>query len=313
MTADLMPSAAAHPDTAHPDTAVTDASIDAAAEVVALTDAALDTVAELLRGRPAAVLTGAGLSTDSGIPDYRGEGAPTRTPMTFQTFISDEGARKRYWAGSHLGWRQFRAAHPNPGHVSLVRLEELQVITGVITQNVDGLHTRAGSRHVVELHGSMDRVICLECGQAFGRDSVAARLEAANPFLARPEEITIAPDGDADVADIDNFSIPACTVCGGMLKPNVVFFGELVPTQRFLEATALVRSAEALIVAGSSLAVNSGIRLVEQARRRKLPIVVINRGVTKVDGRAVVKLEAGTSESFAGLVDRIAGPRTPTR
>ena len=308
MTADLKPSAAAPTDPTDPIAPTVTAAL-----TDALTDAALDAVAELLRGRPAAVLTGAGLSTDSGIPDYRGEGAPKRTPMTFQTFTSDERARKRYWAGSHLGWRQFRAARPNLGHASLVRLEELQAITGVITQNVDGLHTRAGSRHVVELHGSMDRVICLDCGQAFGRDSVAARLEAANPLLGRPDDITIAPDGDADVGDIDDFRIPSCTVCGGMLKPNVVFFGELVPTQRFLEATALVRSAEALIVAGSSLAVNSGIRLVEQARRRKLPIVVINRGVTKGDGRAVVKLEAGTSESLAGLADRLASVRASQR
>ncbi|WP_241993147.1 Sir2 family NAD-dependent protein deacetylase [Cryobacterium frigoriphilum] len=270
-------------------------------------------MADLLRGRPAAVLTGAGLSTDSGIPDYRGEGAPKRSPMTFQTFVADERARKRYWAGSHLGWRQFRAAGPNLGHLSLVRLEEIAAITGVITQNVDGLHTRAGSRHVVELHGSMDRVICLDCGQAFGRDSIAARLEAANPILTAGEgsdgaadAVRIAPDGDADVDDIDSFTVPECSVCGGMLKPNVVFFGELVPTGRFLEATALVTAAQALVVAGSSLAVNSGIRLVELARRRKLPIIVINRGVTKGDGRAVIKLEAGTSETLAGLAERLA-------
>jgi len=272
----------------------------------------LDLLSELLRGRPAAVLTGAGLSTDSGIPDYRGEGAPKRTPMTFQTFVSDERARKRYWAGSHLGWRVFRAAGPNLGHTSLARLEESAAITGVITQNVDGLHTRAGSRHVVELHGSMDRVICLDCGQAFGRDSIAARLEAANPVLMAgdgtdsADAVRIAPDGDADVSDIDSFTIPECTVCGGMLKPNVVFFGELVPTGRFLEATALVTAAQALVVAGTSLAVNSGIRLVELARRRKLPIVVINRGATKGDGRAVLKIEAGTSETLAGLADRFA-------
>jgi len=275
----------------------------------------LDRLAELLRGKPAAVLTGAGLSTDSGIPDYRGEGAPQRTPMTFQTFIADERARKRYWAGSHLGWRLFRAAEPNLGHLSLARLEEGAAITGVITQNVDGLHTQAGSRHVVELHGSMDRVICLDCGQAFGRDSIAARLEAANPVLMAgdgsggrnddADVVRIAPDGDADVSDIDSFTIPDCTVCGGMLKPNVVFFGELVPTGRFLEATALVTAAQALVVAGSSLAVNSGIRLVELARRRKLPIVVINRGATKGDGRAVIKIEAGTSETLAGLADRL--------
>ena len=268
--------------------------------------AALDAVADVLRGRHTAVLTGAGLSTDSGIPDYRGKGAPVRTPMNFHTFVGDERARKRYWAGSHLGWQRFRAAEPNLGHRSLARLESSGLISGVITQNVDGLHTRAGSRHVVDLHGSLDLVICLDCGQAFGRDSVAARLEAANPTLMAPDVVRTAPDGDADVSDIDGFTIPECSVCGGMLKPNVVFFGELVPTVKFTEATALISGAEALIIAGSSLYVNSGIRLLEQARRRKLPIVVINRGETKGDGRALIKLDAGTSESLAGLVDRLA-------
>ena len=268
---------------------------------------ALDAVAEVLRGRHTAVLTGAGLSTDSGIPDYRGKGAPVRTPMNFQTFVGDERARKRYWAGSHLGWHRFRVAEPNLGHRSLARLEHSGLISGVITQNVDGLHTRAGSRHVVDLHGSLDLVVCLDCGQAFGRDSVAARLEAANPSLTTPDAVRIAPDGDAEVSDIDGFTIPECTVCGGMLKPNVVFFGELVPTVKFTEATALVSGAEALIIAGSSLFVNSGIRLLEQARRRKLPIIVINRGETKGDGRALIKLDAGTSESLAGLADRLTG------
>jgi NAD-dependent SIR2 family protein deacetylase len=268
-------------------------------------DDALDGLADLMRGRRTAVLTGAGVSTDSGIPDYRGAGAPVRTPMTFQTFLADERARKRYWAGSHLGWHRFRAAEPNRGHRSLVTLEAAGLVSGIITQNVDGLHTRAGSRHVVDLHGSMDLVVCLSCGQAFGRDSIAARLESDNPVLAHPEQVEIAPDGDAIVVDIDGFIVPDCSVCGGLLKPNVVFFGELVPTGKFTAAAALVRSADALIVAGSSLAVNSGIRLLELARRRKLPIAVINRGSTKGDGRALIKLDAGTSETFAGLVTRL--------
>jgi NAD-dependent SIR2 family protein deacetylase len=283
---------------------MTTETIPVAGEVSADT---LDTVAELLRGKRAAVLTGAGLSTDSGIPDYRGKGAPVRTPMNYQTFIGDPRARVRYWAGSHLGWRRFRAAEPNLGHRSLVALEANGVISGVITQNVDGLHTRAGSRHVVDLHGSMDLVVCLDCGQAFDRESIAARLEADNPSLRRADSARLAPDGDADVTDLTGFVIPACTVCGGMLKPNVVFFGELVPTVKFVEATALVAGAQALIVAGSSLAVNSGIRLLEQARRRKLPIIVINRGVTKADARALLKLEAGTSEVLAALAERLAG------
>jgi NAD-dependent SIR2 family protein deacetylase len=278
---------------------------EAVPEPAVLNEAVLDQAAALMRGRVTAVLTGAGLSTDSGIPDYRGQGAPVRVPMTFQTFLSDERARKRYWAGSHLGWHEFRAASPNLGHQSLVMLEDHGVISGVITQNVDGLHTRAGSRHVVDLHGSMNLVICLGCGQAFSRDNIAARLEEANPVLLRPDAVRIAPDGDADVEDIDGFIVPECTVCGGMLKPNVVFFGELVPTEKFSAAAALVQSADALVVAGSSLAVNSGIRLLEQARRRKIPIIVINRGLTKGDSRAVLKIDAGTSETLSGLVVRL--------
>ncbi|GAA3867562.1 hypothetical protein GCM10022381_08820 [Leifsonia kafniensis] len=274
-------------------------------------DDAVRQVVELLRGRQAAVLTGAGLSTDSGIPDYRGEGSEPRTPMTFQMFLGDERARKRYWAGSHLGWKRFNSVVPNAGHRALVALEETGHINGVITQNVDGLHTEAGSRRVVELHGAMDTVICLACGQAFGRESVAERLEAANPILTTPESVRLAPDGDADVGEIDDFVIPDCTVCGGMLKPNVVFFGEFVPTETFAEASALVGAADALIVAGSSLTVNSGIRLVEQARRAGKPIVVINRGATKGDGRAVVKIDSGTSEVLAELAERLAGHLDP--
>lgn len=286
-------------------------TVESGLRVSADTDAAVQRAVELLRGRTAAVLTGAGLSTDSGIPDYRGEGAEPRTPMTFQMFLSDERARKRYWAGSHLGWRRFTSVVPNAGHRALVDLEQSGQINGVITQNVDGLHSDAGSRHVVELHGAMDTVICLACGQAFGRDSVAERLEAANPILATPQSVRLAPDGDADVGEIDDFVVPACTVCGGMLKPNVVFFGEFVPTETFAEAAALVAAADVLIVAGSSLTVNSGIRLLEQARRAGKPIVIVNRGATKGDARAVVKIDAGTSEVLAELAERLSRSPEP--
>lgn len=271
-----------------------------------ITDELFEEAIVALAGRRIIALTGAGISTDSGIPDYRGEGAPKRTPMTIQQFLADDRARQRYWAGSHLGWQRFRAAQPNRGHRALVELESSGVVTGVITQNVDGLHTRAGSRRVVPLHGSMDRVLCLNCGQVFAREDIAAAIDADNPWLERPDAIVIAPDGDAEVTRVDDFVTPACTVCGGTLKPDVVFFGELVPTERFAEATSLVNASDALLVAGSSLAVNSGIRLVEAARRRHLPIVVINRGGTKGDNRATVKLEAGTSQTLSALADRLA-------
>ncbi|KJC63241.1 NAD-dependent protein deacetylase, SIR2 family [Agreia bicolorata] len=261
----------------------------------------IDEAVAALAGRRIVVLTGAGMSTDSGIPDYRGEGAPKRNPMTFDQFLESHDYRRRYWAGSHLGWKMFHAARPNAGHRILAELEDAGVVSGVITQNVDGLHARAGSTHLVDLHGSMDRVLCLNCGQAFARASIAERISADNPWLDRPDAITLAPDGDADVTDYSSFVVPDCSVCQGMLKPDVVFFGEFIPNERFQEASALVAGAEAMLIAGSSLVVNSGIRLLEQARRRRLPIVIVNRGATKGDSRATVKLDAGAAETLAEL------------
>jgi NAD-dependent SIR2 family protein deacetylase len=269
--------------------------------------AAVDEAVGILRGRRISILTGAGLSTDSGIPDYRGAGAPVRTPMTFSQFLGDTDYRKRYWAGSHLGWRRFAAAAPNAGHRAIADLETRGLINGVITQNVDGLHLRAGSQRVVDLHGSMDRVRCLTCGQYYARGDIAARLSAANPWLDDTENIPLSPDGDVQIASVDDFVIPECSVCGGVLKPDVVFFGEFVPVEKFTEASALVQSAEALIVAGSSLMVNSGIRLLDQAVKRKLPVVVINRGATKGDSRAAVKIDSGTSETLVSLLARLGG------
>ncbi|GAA4172931.1 Sir2 family NAD-dependent protein deacetylase [Gryllotalpicola koreensis] len=269
------------------------------------TDTLLDAAVEALAGRTITVLTGAGVSTDSGIPDYRGAGAPKRTPMTIEQFLASPRARKRYWAGSHLGYPLFNAAQPNAGHFALAELEAHGEVAGVVTQNVDGLHVRAGSRRVVPLHGSMDRVVCLNCGQVFARPDIETRINAANPWLTRPEAVVINPDGDAEVADVDDFVVPECTVCGGPLKPDVVFFGEFVPVDRFDEAKALIATSDALLVAGSSLVVNTGIRLIEQARRRKLPIVVINRGATKGDARATVKIDGGTTEYLTALADRL--------
>jgi NAD-dependent SIR2 family protein deacetylase len=266
----------------------------------------IDEAASLLAGRTFAVLTGAGVSTDSGIPDYRGEGAPQRTPMTFQQFLADDRYRKRYWAGSHLGYRRFAAAHPNAGHRALAELEAAGAANGVITQNVDGLHKQAGSRRVVDLHGAMDRVLCLVCGQIFAREAITARIDAANPWLESEGAVEIAPDGDAIVTDVDSFVVPDCTVCGGHLKPDVVFFGEFIPAEKYREASALVRGADALVIAGSSLVVNSGIRLLEQARRKRLPIVIVNRGETKGDSRAAIKLDGGTTETLAELARRLA-------
>ncbi|MGZ0710946.1 Sir2 family NAD-dependent protein deacetylase (plasmid) [Coraliomargarita sp. W4R53] len=268
---------------------------------------ALEQAAAALEGRRIAVLTGAGVSTDSGIPDYRGQGAPTRTPITADQYVSNESARRRYWVGSHLGWRAFASAAPNEGHRALSALESRGLVTGVVTQNVDGLHVGAGSKRVVELHGTMRRVFCTRCGQVFDRRDLALRVEALNPWITVPENVLLGPDGDVLPESTEGFVIPECTVCEGMLKPDVVFFGEFIPAEKFREAEQLVHSSEALIIAGSSLVVNSGIRLLERARRRKLPIVIINRGVTRGDARATVKVNAGTSEVLAALVARL-GP-----
>lgn len=260
---------------------------------------------EVLAGRRVAVLTGAGVSTDSGIPDYRGAGAPVRTPMTAQQFLASDDARRRYWVGSHLGWRSFAAARPNDGHRALADLERAGVVSGVVTQNVDGLHIRAGSSRVVELHGTMRRVFCTHCGQVFDRRDLAERVETDNPWITVPDSVELGPDGDVLPATSDGFIVPTCSVCSGMLKPDVVFFGEFVPVAKFAEAEQIVRSSDALLIAGSSLVVNSGVRLVERARRRRLPVVIVNRGATRSDAKATVKLDAGTSEVLRSLADAL--------
>lgn len=269
------------------------------------TIAGLDEAVELLSGQRSVFLTGAGVSTDSGIPDYRGEGAPKRSPMNVAQFLTDDAFRRRYWAGSHRGWRRFASSRPNDGHRAIARLEEADLSSGVVTQNVDGLHIRAGSRRVVDLHGSMEQVRCLTCGQMFSRESVAERMVAQNPDFDLSDQDELGPDGDVLVAGIDAFDVPSCTVCGGVLKPDIVFFGEYIPREKFEEATQLITAADVLVIAGSSLVVNSGIRLLEQARRARKPVIIINRGITKGDTRAAVKIDAGASQTLTAIADRL--------
>ena len=271
-----------------------------------VTDAAVTRAVEALAGRRIAVLTGAGVSTDSGIPDYRGQGSRVRTPMTAQQYFASAAARQRYWVGRHLGWRMFASAEPNAGHLALADLEDRGHASGVITQNVDGLHMRAGSRRVVELHGTMRRVFCTHCGQVFDRRDLAERVEADNPWITVPENVPLGPDGDVLPESTEGFVVPDCSVCGGVLKPDVVFFGEYIPAERFREAEQLVRTSGALLVAGSSLVVNSGIRLVERARRRRMPIVIVNRGETRADARATVKIDAGTGDVLPAIAAQLA-------
>lgn len=266
----------------------------------------LDTAIARLRSGPIAVITGAGISTDSGIPDYRGAGAPPRNPMQLDRFLASEHARRRYWAGSHLGWRAFSSTQPNDGHRAIARLEAAGLLTGVITQNVDDLHEKAGSRDVVHLHGANATVTCLQCSSRFPRQVVADRIAEQNPWITVPDSVRMNPDGDVSLDGDQDFVVPVCFVCEGMLKPDVVFFGELVPSHVFHEADTTVRAASVVLVAGSSLVVNTAVRLLEIARRREVPIVIVNRGPTKWDNRASARVDAGTSETLTAIADALA-------
>ncbi len=270
-------------------------------------DARLGLALEVLTGRRIAVLTGAGISTDSGIPDYRGPGSPPRTPMTFQQFVGDSAFRRHYWARNHVGWRHVGATRPNAGHRALARLEGDGVVSGIITQNVDLLHQAAGSRNVIDLHGRYDRVVCLDCGNVISRAALAERLENLNPGFVEQVgavgDIEIAPDADAVIEQTAHFVVADCALCGGVLKPDIVYFGESVPRERVLRAQALVADAEALLVAGSSLTVYSGLRFVRQAAAEDTPVVIVNRGSTRGDELSTVKVDAGTSEALVELGD----------
>lgn len=268
---------------------------------------ATSTVVELLNGRPWVALTGAGISTDSGIPDYRGPTSVRATPMQFSEFVGSAEARQRYWARSYLGWRQIGQAAPNAGHQRLVELEAAG-LQGVLTQNVDGLHLAAGSRTVIDLHGRIADVVCLDCRQISPRLELQWRLEQLNPGLEAPtalEHAELRPDGDAVVEDWGGFRLAACEQCDGPLKPDVVFFGESVPKPRVADAYALVDRAEVLVVLGSSLTVMSGLRFVRYQTKRGLPTVIVNRGATRGDPLATVKLEQGCSETLTGLAERL--------
>lgn len=265
--------------------------------------ALVDQAVAALRGKSACVLTGAGISTDSGIPDYRGVGAPKQHPMTFSDFMQSSTHRQRYWLGSHVGWSRFATAQPNRGHHAIATAENHSLFSGVVTQNVDALHHKAGSLRVVDLHGRLDRVRCVHCGQSFSRESIAHSIDVLNPWLLDSDVAgQVKPDGDVDVDVVGDFVVPPCDMCDGILKPEVIFFGEFVPPSIFDQAAGMLKRADALIVAGSSLVVNTGMRLVSAAHKAKMPIVIINRGPTKADRMATVRIEGGTSETLDAIV-----------
>jgi NAD-dependent SIR2 family protein deacetylase len=239
------------------------------------------------------VLTGAGCSTDSGIPDYRDADGEwkRRPPITYQLFVGNELARKRYWARSLVGFRRMRHARPNGAHLSLANLEQRGRVVQLVTQNVDGLHQAAGSQNVIDLHGRIDAVRCLDCNERSSREQLQQQLEQMNPDFASLDAVE-APDGDADLDDVafERFDVPPCDACGGLLKPDVVFFGEGVPGERVRRAMAAIEHCDALLVIGSSLMVYSGYRFATAAADAGKPIAAINLGRTRADDLLALKI-----------------------
>ena len=294
--------------------------------------AAFQRLVHLLRGRRTVVLSGAGVSTESGIPDYRRPDGTRRNPdpMRHREFTGSAEARRRYWARSTIGWPRFRAAQPNDGHRALARLEEAGCVTGIITQNVDRLHQAAGSRRVVDLHGALEDVRCLDCDCLSCRDALQARVHEVNPHFspasaALPPEAKqgstcsvdpsaeVRPDGDVNLPEgaWRTFSVPTCTACGGTLMPDVVFFGGCVPEARIEAAWQLYEESEVLLVVGSSLAVYSGYRFALRARRQARPFAVVNLGPTRGADAAVVHLNARLGTILPKLARALTGRARP--
>jgi NAD-dependent SIR2 family protein deacetylase len=279
-------------------------------------DDELDSLADLiLRAERLVVLTGAGCSTESGIPDYRSPGGlwTNHKPIYYADFIRSAGGRQRYWARSFAGWSTFHRAAPNAAHHALAELERRGRIHGLITQNVDRLHYDAGSRNVVELHGDNDSVICLSCGYILSRPAMQEAMRDLNPHW-HAEASAIAPDGDSQLSaeQVAGFRVPDCPVCGGLLKPNVVFFGESVPADRVAVCTSWVDEGDALVVIGSSLTVWSGYRFARQAAQAGKPLALVNIGPTRADPIATLKIERKVGEFLPQLLDHV-GPRRVAR
>lgn len=270
---------------------------------------------DLFSRAPAVVLTGAGVSTDSGVPGYRDETGAWLggAPMQFADFVGSPLARNRYWARSYAGFSRIHEADPNPAHNALARLEQAHHVALLVTQNVDSLHQRAGSKRVMDLHGRLDQVACLSCGRRVSRAWLQQLLSELNPtWDLRGGELR--PDGDVELGEVDysRFAVPACALCGGVLKPDVVFFGERVPPERHQRANTAIASAGLLLVVGSSLVVNSGFRLIRTATQLQVPVVVFNRGVTRADATATLKFEGNAGELLRQLLFHLAVDRPAT-
>ncbi|WP_082418314.1 Sir2 family NAD-dependent protein deacetylase [Flaviflexus massiliensis] len=268
---------------------------------------ALAPALRLLERKKLAVITGAGISTDSGLPDYRSPGSPPRNPMTIQQFMASESFRSHYWARNHVGWRHPYKAKPNVGHRALAFLEERGIVTGIITQNVDMLHGAAGTKRLVNLHGRGDRVTCTQCGMIMPRSELNVILTELNPGWAERhiDDVEIAPDADAAIEQTSGFVVADCPICGGILRTDVVFFGGTVRPEDTAEARAIVSESDAVLVAGSSLAVASALRYVREAHRDSKPIAIINRGDTRGDKFADLHVYIGTSRALPYLAENL--------
>jgi len=272
----------------------------------------LTTLTELVAGGGVLALTGAGLSTESGIPDYRGaDGTRRFQPMTAQELLADREARRRYWARSYVGWPRFAAARPNQGHYAVAALQSARYVGPIITQNVDGLHQAAGAAEVAELHGSLDQVVCMRCGERYARTTVDEWLQLANPDFDRSADGPLRPDGDVAIAEslIAGFRLVHCVVCGSdLLKPDVVMFGESVPKPLVEQCFSYVAAARSVLVLGSSLAVMSGYRFVRRAARAGIPVAVITHGWTRAtDEEVSVHVDAPLGETLTALADALTG------
>ena len=275
----------------------------------AVTSATIDELAWHMKGRGACALTGAGISTDSGIPDYRGpEGSlKKRSPVTYTEFVRSADNRRRYWARSCLGWPFMTERRPNGGHHAVRDLQRRGAVRSIVTQNVDGLHQAAGSTAVLELDGGLSRVVCLDCGTVSDRGALQRRMLQLNPgWIEKTAEA--APDGDAElpVEATSHFTVPPCEVCGGTLKPDVVFFGESVPKARVQAAFSAVDESDVLLVLGSSLTVSSGFRFADHAAQTGKVVAIVNKGPTRADGLATIKLDAHLGAIVPELVRRLA-------
>ncbi len=255
------------------------------------------------------VLSGAGVSTASGIPDYRDRNGNWKhaNPIQYQDFVNKPGFRKRYWTRSYIGWQRFSSARPNAAHYALAELEATGRVDTLITQNVDRLHSAAGSRRVIDLHGDLGKVLCVSCKQTRARAEFQSELQDANPGW-HAEVFRYKPDGDADIADDNHhdFVVPNCFVCGGIIKPDIVMFGESVPKKRVDEATNAVNRADALLVVGSSLMLFSGFRFARQASEQQKPIAIVNNGRTRADEIAELKVEGDCADTLLAVVEALS-------